>query len=41
MSTFSGSNSTVQILSPLESDKYARELNENDFNIKWVLSFIE
>ena len=41
MSTFSGSNSTVQILDPLESDKYARELNENDFNIKWVLSFIE
>ena len=41
MSTFSESNSTVQIVDPLESDKYARELNENDFNIKWVLSFIE
>jgi len=39
-STFSGSNSTVQIMSPLESDKFARELNKNDFNIRWVLSFI-
>lgn len=41
MSTFSGSNSSVQINHPLESDEFARELNENDFNIKWVLSFIE
>jgi TolB-like protein len=40
-STFSGSNSTIQIMSPLDSDKFARELNDNDFNIMWVLSFIE
>lgn len=39
-STFLGSNSKPQILQPLDSEKFARDLMEIDFNIEWVMSFL-
>jgi hypothetical protein len=40
MSTFLGSNSKPQILNPLDSEKFARDLMEFDFTIEWVMSFL-
>ena len=40
MSTFLGSNSKPQILNPLDSEKFARDLTDFDFTIGWVMSFL-
>jgi len=40
-SVFLGKNGIPQILSPFDSDKYARELKVSDFNIDWVISFLK